>query len=135
MIEYTEAIDGITPEALRGFFVGWRHPRTPEEHLRILGGSDHVVLAIDDGRVVGFVTALSDGIQSAFIPLLEVLPEYRGRGIGTELVRRMLEKLAPIPCVDLTCDPEVQPFYARVGMVPSVGMIVREKSEEAKEAS
>jgi len=44
----------------------------------------------ENGRVVGFVTAVSDGVVSAFLPLLEVLPEYQGRGIGSELVRRML---------------------------------------------
>jgi len=125
MIRYTDSVGGITSEALCGFFVGWRTPRTPEEHLRILEGSDHVVIAIDDDRVIGFVTALSDGVQAAFIPLLEVLPEYQKRGIGTELVRRMLERLASIPCVDLTCDPKIQPFYARFGMHPAVGMIVR----------
>ena len=39
------------------------------------------MLARDDaGRVVGFVTAISDGVLSAYIPLLEVLPEYQGAG-------------------------------------------------------
>ncbi len=125
MIRYAESLDDIASDALRGFFVGWRAPRTPEEHLKILERSDHVVIAIDGGRVIGFVTALSDGIQTAFIPLLEVLPEYQNCGIGTELVRRMLETLAAIPCVDLTCDPDLQPFYARLGMHPAVGMILR----------
>ena len=43
--------------------------------------------------MVGFVTAISDGVLSAFIPLLEVLPEWQGPGIGTELVRRILAEL------------------------------------------
>ena len=126
-IEYTDSPDGITPRMLHGFFVGWRSPRTAEEHLEILAGSDHVLLAIDteSRRVIGFATALTDGVQAAFIPLLEVLPEYQRDGIGTELMRRLLEKLRPIPCVDLTCDPQLQPFYARLEMTPSIGMIIR----------
>jgi GNAT superfamily N-acetyltransferase len=135
VIRYVDTLDGLTKEALRGFFVGWSHPRTPEEHLGILEGSDCVVLAVEDDRVVGFVTALSDGVQSAFIPLLEVLPKYRGRGIGTGLMHRMLEKLAPIPAIDLTCDPELRPFYGRLGMVPSVGMIVRQGLGTARETA
>lgn len=75
--------------------------------------------------MVGFVTAISDGVQSAFIPLLEVLPSYRGKGIGTELMFRILKKLGRIPAIDLTCDPGLQGFYARFGMVPSVGMVIR----------
>jgi GNAT superfamily N-acetyltransferase len=115
---------------LEGFFAGWKSPRTPEEHLEILRGSDAVALAIDDeaGRVVGFATALTDGLQAAFIPLLEVLPDHRGRGIGTEFARRLLRALESIPCVDLTCDPSLQPFYARLGMLPSVGMVLRPDS-------
>ena len=70
-----------------GFFVDWPTKPSPERHLALLHGSDKVVLAGDDqtGRVVGFVTAVSDGMVSAFLPLLEVLPEYQGRGIGSEL--------------------------------------------------
>jgi ribosomal protein S18 acetylase RimI-like enzyme len=128
IISYTDSLDGITPGRLRGFFVGWPvDPPTSELHLRILQGSSRVILAVDDqtGNVVGFITAITDGVLTGFIPLLEVLPEYRGRGIGSELVRRMLEQLRGLRTVDLMCDPELQPFYARFGMVPSHGMVVR----------
>ena len=82
MIDYRETTAGVTPEMLRGFFSEWRKPQTPEGHLEILGGSDYIVLAVDGdaGKVVGFITALTDGVQASFIPLLEVLPDYRGRG-------------------------------------------------------
>jgi ribosomal protein S18 acetylase RimI-like enzyme len=127
MIRYTSSLDGIHTEMLEGFFVGWRSPRTPEEHLAILARSDLIVLAIDTetDRIVGFVTALTDGMQAAFVPLIEILPEFQGRGIGSELMRRMLDALGSIPCVDLTCDPELRPFYRKFGMIPSVGMILR----------
>ena len=112
---------------LHSFFSGWKHPHTPKTHLRILKGSDHVVLAIDEatGRVVGFVTALSDRVQAAFIPLLEVLPDYRGPGVESELIRRMLTRLEGTPAIDLTCAPESQSFYLRFGMSPSTGMVLR----------
>lgn len=127
MIEYTDSLAGIEPHHLHGFFVGWWQPPTPDKHLRLLRGSDHVVLAIDAeaGRVVGFVTALTDGVQSAFIPLLEVLPEYQRRGIGQELMRLMLDRLDALPNVDLMCDPDVVPFYERFGMIPATGMVRR----------
>ena len=127
MIAYTDSVEGITPDQLDGFFVGWPNPPSPETHLRLLLNSDHVVLAVDDEteNVVGFITAISDGVLAAYIPLLEVLPAYQGRGIGSELVRRMLEKLREFYAVDLMCDPELQPFYARFGMMPYSGMIIR----------
>jgi ribosomal protein S18 acetylase RimI-like enzyme len=127
MIEYTDTTEGISPEMLTQFFQGWKKPHPPAQHLAILNNSDYIVLAIDTSkhRVVGFITALTDGVQSAFIPLLEVLPECRDQGIGSNLLSMMLAKLKGIPAVDLTCDPEMQKFYTKFGMTPSVGMIIR----------
>ena len=127
MIEYTDSLDGITPDMLKGFFRGWKSPHTPETHLQILRGSSHVVTARDSARrkVVGYVTALSDGKQAAFISLLEVLPDYQRRGIGTELMSRMLKTLDQIPAIDLMCDHQLQKFYSRFGMQHSVGMVIR----------
>jgi GNAT superfamily N-acetyltransferase len=127
MIDYTNSLDGIESRQLEGFFVGWPHPPSPETHLRLLRGSDYVVLAIavETGQVVGFVTALTDGVLSGFIPLLEVLPAFQGQGIGQGLMTRMLDRLGHLPNVDLLCDPDVVPFYERFGMKPAVGMILR----------
>lgn len=128
MIKYTDCVDNVTADKLKGFFEGWKSPHTPDEHLEILRHSNHVLLAIDTDadRVVGFITALTDGIQSAFIPLLEVLPEYRRQGVGTALVSTMLERLKGVQAIDLTCDPDMQDFYSKFGMIPSVGMIIRD---------
>jgi len=107
--------------------VGWPNPPSPETHLRLLGGSDHVALAINDetGRVVGFISAITDKVLFAYISLVEVLPDYRGRGIGSELVRQMMEKLGGFYAVDTVCDPEVVPFYAALGMETGTAMIIR----------
>jgi ribosomal protein S18 acetylase RimI-like enzyme len=126
MVWYSTDVSSLEPRQLAGgFFEGWTRPAEPERHLRILRGSDHVILALDDERVVGFVTAITDGILAAFVPLLEVLPAYRGRGIGSELMQRMLETLARYPDIDLSCDPELEPFYARFGMRRGVAMTIR----------
>jgi ribosomal protein S18 acetylase RimI-like enzyme len=129
VIAYATTADDVRPEDLRGFFVGWPTAPSPERHLALLRGSRHVVLArdTDTGRVVGFVTAVGDGVLSAYLPLLEVLPEYQGRGIGTELVRRMLELLGSAYMVDLCCDEELVPFYERFGMARFVGMGLRNR--------
>jgi ribosomal protein S18 acetylase RimI-like enzyme len=133
MIAYKDSVEDTTPDQLAGFFVGWPNPPVPETHLRLLLNSDHVVLAIDEEteNVIGFITAVSDGVLSAYIPCLEVLPAFQGRGIGSELVRRMLAKLRGFYMVDLMCDPELQPFYARFGMAPYSGMIVRNYEQQS----
>src|ERR687885_2642892 len=82
MITYQDSLERIGPDQLRGFFAGWPSPPSPTDHLALLAGSDHVVLAIDkaSGDVVGFSTALSDGVLCAYISFLEVVPGYRQRG-------------------------------------------------------
>ena len=133
MVAYVDSIDGVTADRLQGFFVGWPKPPFPETHLRILDGSDHIVLAIDDksDRIVGFITAISDGVLSAYMPLLEVLPDYQGQGIGKELMRRMLEKLRGLYMIDLLTDRELEPFYSRLGMKPGFAMMIRDFEKQS----
>ncbi len=127
MIRYITSHQEITKEMLAGFFVGWPNPPSLETHLRLLQGSTHIVLAVEDSkdRVVGFITAISDGVLSAYIPLLEVLPEYQGHGIGSELSERLLADLAHLYMVDVVCDREMVPFYARFGMKSGAAMMLR----------
>ena len=75
--------------------------------------------------MAGYITALSDGVLSSYIPHLEVLPAHRRQGIGSQLVRELLDQLDGIYMVDLMCDPDVQPFYQALGLQPSSGMIRR----------
>lgn len=130
MIVYATDLENVRPEDLEGFFVGWPAPPSPERHLALLRGSEHVVLAREDGadRVVGFVNVVGDGVLSAFIPLLEVLPEHQGQGIGTELVRRALELAGDRYMVDLCCDEDLVPFYERFGMHRFVSMGLRNRN-------
>jgi ribosomal protein S18 acetylase RimI-like enzyme len=133
MVTYTDSLAGVEPRHLEGFFVGWPSQPSPQRHLAVLEGSSHLVLARDeDGRVVGFVSSLSDGELAAYVPLLEVLPEWQGRGIGTELVRRLLERLDGLYMVDVVCDDELVPFYEGFGMTRLRAMGLRNRNALAR---
>lgn len=133
MIVYRESTDGVLPVYLAGFFVGWPNPPSPETHLCLLEHSDAIVLAIDEAsaRVVGYITAITDHVLTAYIAQLEVLPEYQGRGIGRNLVERMVERLREIYAIDLLCDDDVVPFYSRLGFQRAGGMIRRNYENQA----
>ena len=126
-MRFTSSLDGITPARLDGHFMDWPNKPAPEAHLRILEGSDFFVLAIDEEteHVVGWISAISDRVSSAFIPHLSVLPEFQGKGIGTELVRRCIEHYNEIYAIDLMCDEDVVPFYAKSGLKRAIGMVSR----------
>jgi len=127
VIEYLYTTDNIGSDQLEGFFVGWPNPPSRETHLRLLKNSDQIVVAIDteDNKVVGFITAITDHVLAAYIPLLEVLPEYQKQKIGTTLVRKMLEQLQGYYAVDLLCDEDLQPYYEQMGMRRAAGMFLR----------
>lgn len=127
MMIYKNCLNGISSDMLKGFFVDWLDPPNPQTHLKLLKNSSKVVIALDGNtnQVVGFITAISDGVLSAYIPFLEVLPEYKNNGIGEELVKRMLKELDDIYMVDLCCDDDLVPYYEKFGMLKSNGMLVR----------
>lgn len=133
-IEYTDKIERVSAAQLKGFFVGWPAHPDPQTHLEILRRSYAVWLAFDDSRCVGFINALSDGVLYAHIPLLEVLPDYQGKGIGRELLKRMLETLSGMYAVDVVCDEAVASFYDNVGFSRCVGMIKRNRQHQGPAA-
>lgn len=133
-ITFRESLEGIGTDQLSGdFFEGWPNPPSTPTFLKLLEQSYAVELAIDEetGNVVGFIQAISDGVLSAYIPLLEVLPEYQGKGIGTDLIKRMFNRLGDLYMIDLLCDNELQEFYEKQGMQKTSGMVIRHYQNQA----
>ena len=133
MINYST--DSALLDSLKrdGFFVGWPNPPSTNVLKSILSGSYKVVLAYEDKKLVGFINAISDGVLSAYIPLLEVLPDYQGRGIGKELVLRMQEALSHLYMVDLLCDADLVPYYEKLGMSKASGVCLRNYDRQSGE--
>jgi hypothetical protein len=92
MIIYSDNIENINPDMLKGFFEGWKKFPSPERHFEILKNSDYKFIAIEDGskKVVGFINAISDNVLTVYIPLLEVLPEYRQGASRVNLLKGCL---------------------------------------------
>jgi GNAT superfamily N-acetyltransferase len=130
-IEYRTSAEGLRWEQLDGFFVGWPVRPSASTLLDHLVRSYRCVVAVDlskePDRVVGFATAISDGLLSASIPMVEVLPGWHERGIGTELVTRLLDQLRHLYLIDLVCDDDVVPFYEKLGLTPARAMVRRNR--------
>jgi len=69
------------------------------------------------GRVVGMGRVISDGASDGYIQDVVVLPEFRRRGIGRELIRRLTERClaAGLTWVGLIAEPGTQALYERLG--------------------
>jgi ribosomal protein S18 acetylase RimI-like enzyme len=133
VITYRLDTTDVGPQQLVGFFQDWPKGPSPKTHLRLLEGSNHIVLALDEetGNVVGFVTAITDGALAAYVPFLEVLPVYRGRGIARELMRRVRDALRGYYMIDLICDPELEPFYETLGFTRLTAMALRDYEQQS----
>ena len=77
-----------SPTLHENFFVSW--PKKPSlESMRTHLAKVQCIFALVDNSVVGLVTAFTDETLFAFLPLLEVLPEFQLQGIGSALVKEM----------------------------------------------
>lgn len=125
-----QQIDLITTS---DFFVGWPNPPSEQVFKIILKNSQHIYLAIDKEKLVGFINAISDQILTAYIPLLEVLPEYQGKGIGRALVSKMKEDLKKYYMIDICCDEDVVSFYEKIGFKKGHSMTLRNYKNQSGE--
>src|SRR5213079_3019073 len=69
----------------------WASGRPRELVERLVREADRVVGLYDGDRQIGFARAFTDGVALVYLADVYVLPDYRGRGFGAELVREMVE--------------------------------------------
>jgi GNAT superfamily N-acetyltransferase len=121
----------LRADELAPFFADWPAPPSRQRQEALLEGSDVVVTARDGDRLVGIVTAITDGALHALITLLKVLPSDREKGIGTELLKRALKELGRLYDVTLISDAQVAPFYEPHGFRPGFSMNRRDLAATA----
>ena len=91
----------MTPEMLANFNKPFIH-------------SALVFSAWDEDKLIGCVRALSDTMFRSVILDLAVLPEYHGKGIGSELVRKCMDVYPDSEWL-LETIPERVSFYEKLG--------------------
>lgn len=111
----------IDREAVHAFISGesyWGRGRTRELVDRTLAGSLRVMGLYRGDQQVGFARAVSDGATVAYLADVYVLEPYRGRGLGVELVREIIDggELGEMHWLLHTAD--ASELYARLGFRP-----------------
>ena len=95
---------------------GWN--QTKEDWARFVEGNPEGCFVADwNGEVAGTVTTLIYEDRFAWIGMVLVRPELRGRGIGTALLVKAIDYLDArrIPCAKLDATPQGKPVYERLG--------------------
>ena len=97
---------------------GWN--QSPTDWLRFLRASpEGCFVAEVEGAVAGTATTIVYERRFAWIGMVLVDPEHRGRGIGTRLLERTIEHLDAlgVPTLKLDATPQGKPIYEKLGFV------------------
>jgi GNAT superfamily N-acetyltransferase len=94
---------------------GWSSAQKPELLHKGLLASHTLITAWDGSKLVGLGNAISDGYLVVYYPHMLVLPGYQGRGIGTQLMRRLMLRYQGFHQHMLVADGRALDFYRKCG--------------------
>jgi predicted N-acetyltransferase YhbS len=121
-IELDDDRDRVDVDAVHRFLTEdayWVRGRSRETIERLVRESTRVIAAYDGDRLVGFCRVMSDASNMAWLGDVFVLDAYRGRRIGTELVREAVEDPRYRDLQWYLGTRDAHGLYTRFGFVPA----------------
>nr|YP_009396712.1 hypothetical protein [Ophidocladus simpliciusculus]ARW65898.1 hypothetical protein [Ophidocladus simpliciusculus] len=102
--------------------VGW--VRRPLKKVKLAIEQSFLIASLfyyddDEKKLIGFARATSDNSFNATIWDVVIHPDFQGKGIGKELMNKLIKQLRKydINTITLFADPEVIKFYRQIGFV------------------
>lgn len=121
-IEYKTTAPSIEPYFALFETTGWNreYSVTPEDLVKALSGSQYVVAAWDEGKLVGTGRVVTDGVLHAMLYDVIVHPDFQGHGIGSTVLSMLVEWCcaAGIRDIQLFCARGRSSFYGKNGFNP-----------------
>jgi GNAT superfamily N-acetyltransferase len=113
----------------------WAKGRPRETQDRLIREASRVVGLYDGDRQIGFCRAFTDGVSIAYLADVYVLTDYRGRGLGEELVREMIDD-GPYSGVKwLLHTTDMHPLYRKLGFEePDYKVLERRSTRNVSES-
>jgi len=130
MIEYRSANLSDYAE-IRAFLAdnGWEERVANDERFQLmLDNADRTVVALEEGRIVGFARALCDGVSNGYVGTVAVSADKRGLGIGRKMVTRLM---GDDPCITwvLRAGHGSTEFWRKMGFSGSTIAMERNRSK------
>ena len=113
----------------------WTKADEAEEGLldRIIAGSHCFAVCVSGGDVIAMGRAVSDRAYDAYIQDVFVKPEFRGRKIGVEITKMIIQRLLDdgMKWIGLISTPEAKKLYMKLGFqeVDRAAMIFKTDAE------
>lgn len=102
--------------------VGWTNYLKKVDILQQAYADSLCVLgAYDSDQLVGVIRTVGDGQTIVFVQDIIVLPEYQRKGIGTKLLKAVMDKYKDVYQMELLTDntDKTKAFYRSVGFIAS----------------
>jgi ribosomal protein S18 acetylase RimI-like enzyme len=107
---------------------GWAHRlSSKQEFAQLIQSSQLAEVALDDGEIVGFLRAITDGQANGYLSMVVVKPSHRGRGIGRSLVERAMGDNKKVTWVLRAGREGAAEFFAKLGFEASSAAMERRR--------
>ncbi|MBN2539742.1 MAG: GNAT family N-acetyltransferase [Deltaproteobacteria bacterium] len=105
----------------------------PAVHRKAFEASHTTVFAYHADQLIGFGRAISDGVYQGAIYDVAVIPEFQRKGIGTIIMKNILERLSGYNVI-LYASPGKEDFYRKLNFRKmKTGMALFRNPAEMKE--
>ena len=91
--------------------------KPPAVLATVFGNSMFACFAYDGEVLAGAGRVLADGLDCAYIADVAVHPDHQGRGLGTQIIRRLVGLAHDHKKIILYAKPGTEAFYGRLGFL------------------
>ena len=119
--QYRDTLD-VPKEAVLDLYRAnnWSSANKPDQLHQALNHSHSLVTAWDSDRLVGLANAISDGFLVVYYPHVIVHPDYQRKGIGRQLMARLMRRYEGFHQHSVLADKNAVAFYESCGFERSV---------------
>jgi ribosomal protein S18 acetylase RimI-like enzyme len=131
-IEFDDDKSRIDVNAIHAFLstqAYWAIGRSLATQQRLVDEASRVVGLYDGEKQIGFCRAVTDGVSFAYLADVYVLPEYRRRGLGEQLLRHMTDERPHKDRRWLLHTGDMHSLYCRVGFTEPSNRVMERRPD------
>jgi len=108
--------------------------KKPNDLKTVFSNSMFKCFVYSDKTLIGVGRALADGMDCSYICDVAIHPEYQGKGIGKDIVKKLIELSQGHSKIILYANPGKEGFYAKLGFAKmKTAMAMFKNQEQAME--